>query len=260
MAENLKVKRYSNGDSITNVTDKMGNIDSAKWDHMKKGAYYIYNSRDSVSPNYNGKKIGFLYNWFVTNDPKIIAPTGWHIPTDSDWKELEMFVGMSKEDADKVNWRGTNEGNKLKITNDQGWNKPSNIYEVYGTYESGFSALGGGCVMYNGIFGIPGAYSTGFWWTASAQGDEASTADRGGEAARPGAAEREGRRPGRPDRPPGARGTGGSAKRLARSGQRPGGTPDYSDGGVDAPESCCDFRPGLVDAGVGVCWCLANLL
>jgi uncharacterized protein (TIGR02145 family) len=172
MVENLKVKRYQSGDSILNMTDKKGNIDSSKWKALIMGAYFIYDSRDSISPNYNGKKFGFLYNWYVINNSKRIAPGGWHIPSDDDWKELEKFLGMSKDLTDKVNWRGTNEGNKLKIQ-DGGWSVSSNIYEVWGSNESGFSALGGGCVMYNGILGNPGPYSTGFWWTSSEQTGEA---------------------------------------------------------------------------------------
>ena len=177
MAENLKVKRYRNGDSIRNLTDIKGNIDSAKWNHTITGAYFIYDSRDTTSPNYNGKKFGFLYNWYAISNAGNIAPVGWHIPSDDEWKELEMYVGMDKDDANKVNWRGTDEGNKLKIQyspeKQVSWTKPSDQFKVYGTNESGFSALGGGCVMYNGILGVPGANSTGFWWTASEQGSEA---------------------------------------------------------------------------------------
>ena len=172
MAENLKVKRYFNGDTIHNMTDNKGNIDSSKWKSLFTGGYFIYDGKDSTSPNYNGKKFGFLYNWYVISNAKNIAPAGWHVPRDDEWKELEMFLGMSKDVADLVNWRGTKEGNKLKIQ-DGGWTTSSNVYEVWGNNESGFSALGGGCVMYNGIFGNPGPYFTGFWWTASEQGGEA---------------------------------------------------------------------------------------
>ena len=60
------------------------------------------------------------------------------------------------------------QGNKLKIRGElPGWNQPSEIYQVWGTNESGFTALGGGCAMYNGVWGNPGEYSTGFWWTST---------------------------------------------------------------------------------------------
>jgi uncharacterized protein (TIGR02145 family) len=159
MAENLKVIRYRNGDTIINVGSR---LDSIIWNKTKTGAYYQ-------------GSIGLLYNWYAAGDPRNVAPAGWHVPTDDEWKELEMYLGMSKEEADKVNWRGTDEGNKLKI---QGvgltvWTNPTNKYEVWGTNESGFSAIGDGCVMFNGIMGQPGANYAGFWWTVSEQGNEA---------------------------------------------------------------------------------------
>ena len=165
MAENLKVKRYRNGDSVFYIGVT---LDSAIWNKNKTGAYYIYDSRDTASHNYNGKIFGFLYNWYAISNQKNIAPAGWHVPTDDEWKQLEIYMGMGNDDADKVNWRGTKEGDKLKIQSG-GWTIPTDQYNVWGTNESGFSAIGGGCVMFNGVFGIPGANYEGFWWTASEQ-------------------------------------------------------------------------------------------
>ena len=41
---------------------------------------------------------GYLYNWYVAQDPDNIAP-GWHVPSDEEWKEWEMSLGMSQEEA-----------------------------------------------------------------------------------------------------------------------------------------------------------------
>ena len=41
----------------------------------------------------------------------------WHLPSDDDWKELEIFLGMSPETADEEGNRGTDEGGKLKSLN-----------------------------------------------------------------------------------------------------------------------------------------------
>jgi len=63
---------------------------------------------------------------------------------------------MSQSDADKISWRGSDEGNKLKQMNSSSWTTSNvNIYEVWGNNESGFSALAGSCRMFNGLWGIP---------------------------------------------------------------------------------------------------------
>ena len=51
---------------------------------------------------------------------------GWHVPSDDEWKELEMFLGMSQEQADQWGWRGYEEAVLLK--DDILWDG-SNIYE-----------------------------------------------------------------------------------------------------------------------------------
>ena len=127
MAENLKVTHYRNGDAIPNVT---GDSD---WAVLTTGAYCAYNNNES-----NAEIYGYLYNWHAVDDSRSIAPEGWHVPTDEEWKELEKYLGMSQTDADDSGWRGTYEGSKLKETS--GWYAGGN-----GNNESGFSALAGGC-------------------------------------------------------------------------------------------------------------------
>jgi uncharacterized protein (TIGR02145 family) len=173
MSENLKVKRYRNGDSIPFIGSKPGTnvFDSTKWRvSVNEGAYCILDGKDSTSANFNGKKFGVLYNAYTLNNPKNIAPAGWHVPTDTEWKELEIQLGMSNEESEKVSWRGTNEGNELKIQ--KAWYFPSNKYKIWGSNESGFSALGSSCIMFDGQDANPGITYNGFWWTASEQGAE----------------------------------------------------------------------------------------
>jgi uncharacterized protein (TIGR02145 family) len=44
-----------------------------------------------------------------------ICPCGWHIPTDGEFKKLEIFLGMTQTEANMVNdWRGVEVGTKLK--------------------------------------------------------------------------------------------------------------------------------------------------
>ena len=40
----------------------------------------------------NGAKYGKLYNWYAVNDPRILSPKGWHIPSDAEWTTLENYL------------------------------------------------------------------------------------------------------------------------------------------------------------------------
>ncbi|MBM2817048.1 MAG: hypothetical protein HW421_3810 [Ignavibacteria bacterium] len=153
---NLNVDHYRNGDSLPQVQY------SDEWKNLDSGAWCYYNNDPSL-----GKLYGKLYNWYAVNDPRGLAPVGWHIPTDEEWKEMEMCLGMSQSDADKeYELRGTNEGGKLKTTGTINignglWNTPN----TGATNESGFSGLPGGQRYIDGNF--IGMSSAGVWWTSS---------------------------------------------------------------------------------------------
>jgi len=132
MAENLKVTHYRDGTAITNE------IDDANWGALTTEAYSIYNNNTSNELD----TYGALYNWYAVSDVHNIAPKGWHVPTDDDWKELEMYLGMSHDEADNIDQRGTNEGSKL--AGDAGlWNSGS-LENNSGFGTSSFTALPGG--------------------------------------------------------------------------------------------------------------------
>ena len=82
MKENLNVSKYKNGDVIPEVTDM------ADWDNLTTGAWCYY-ANDTA----NGVTYGKLYNWYAVTDPRGLAPTGWHIPTDQEWTSLTNFLG-----------------------------------------------------------------------------------------------------------------------------------------------------------------------
>ena len=157
MAENLKVTRYRSGVFITELKD------SGDWVSQINGGRCEYSDPNLEAP-------GFLYNWFAISNADIIAPEGWHIPTDDEWKELEKTLGMTQAEADKLTWRGTDQGDKLKSNDQSEWTSFENIFS---TNKSGFTALGGSCRVYNSSWGDPGLKSTGFWWTATTNGDNA---------------------------------------------------------------------------------------
>jgi uncharacterized protein (TIGR02145 family) len=126
MAENLKVSRYRNGDSIPNIKE------ITQWRNLVTGAYCDYNNESANSVTY-----GRLYNWFTLTDSRNIAPTGWHVPTITELKTLDDYLGGS-----------TIAGGKLKETGTIHWNSPN----TGATDESGFSALPAGARFGNGLF------------------------------------------------------------------------------------------------------------
>jgi len=117
------------------------------------GSWTFYGSEE------NGTKYGRLYTW---NAAKEAIPAGWHLPTDNEWKQLEMSLGMSQTDADSNGLRGTNEGEKLKSLKD--WAENGN-----GTDVVGFNALPGGFLTNSGSFFALTWY--GYWWTATESTD-----------------------------------------------------------------------------------------
>ncbi|OVE80425.1 hypothetical protein BVY01_00310 [bacterium I07] len=129
MSENLRITQYRNGDDIPIVTI------NSEWSELSTGARCAYNNDEN-----NLERYGYLYNWYAVNDSRNLAPNGWHVPTDAEWKELEMHLGMSQVAADSTLYRGTDEGGKLKETGTTHWLSPN----IGATNEIGFSALPGG--------------------------------------------------------------------------------------------------------------------
>lgn len=117
MKENLNVTKYRNGDVIPEVTDM------AEWDALTTGAWCYYENDTA-----NGTEYGRLYNWYAVTDPRGLAPTGWHIPTDAEWTGLTTFLG------------GTSAaGIKMRALGDL-WSTSA----VLATNQAGFSAIPGG--------------------------------------------------------------------------------------------------------------------
>jgi len=133
MAENLKTTRYADDSAMINGAGA-GIISG---DYTTK-YYFAYDNNDT-----NVETYGRLYTWAAAMNGSEIersqgaCPNGWHLPSDDEWKELEIFLGMSQTETDTWGWRGTNEGKKLKSTDD--WYNNGN-----GTNEIGFKALPAG--------------------------------------------------------------------------------------------------------------------
>ena len=150
MAKNLVVTHYRDGTPIPKVQDNF------TWVGLSTGAYSIYNDSEIHAERY-----GYDYNWYAVTDIHQIAPEGWHVPTDGEWKELEMYLGMTQSSADVIGPRGNNEGSKLADSAEL-WN--SGALENDSEFGStGFAALPGGFRNhYGAVHTVPG-YSVYFW-------------------------------------------------------------------------------------------------
>ena len=105
MVENLNVDKFRNGDPIPHCKT-IEEWTEAGYEGKPAWCYYENNTE-------KGNIYGKLYNWYAVNDPRRLEPAGWHVPTDEEWKVLEMVLGMSRAEVDGFGPRGTNEGSKL---------------------------------------------------------------------------------------------------------------------------------------------------
>ena len=138
--KNLDVSTYRNGDPIPEVQNP------TTWASLTTGAwtYYIYTGVNGA--NYYGK----LYNWYAVNDPRGLAPLGFHIPSDAEWTTLTNWLG------------GENQaGGKMKETGFSHWLSPN----TGATNSSGFTGLPGGYRDDLGVF--HDIYYYGGWWSSS---------------------------------------------------------------------------------------------
>ncbi|MFA6571574.1 MAG: FISUMP domain-containing protein, partial [Bacteroidota bacterium] len=136
---NLAVTTYRDGSTIPQVTDPTA------WSNLTTGAWCYYNNDPSMGPIY-----GKLYNWYAVNDPRGLAPTGWHVPSEAEWTTLTTYLG-----GESV------AGGKLKETGYTHWQSPN----TGATNESGFSALPGGYRNEGGTFADIGLRDD--WWSST---------------------------------------------------------------------------------------------
>ncbi len=126
MAENLLTTKYNDSTAIPLVTD------ITAWGNLSTPGYCWYNN-DSAT---YAQTYGALYNWYTVNTGNL-CPTGWHVPTDTEWTTLTTYHG-----GESV------AGGKLKETGTTHWDTPN----TGATNETGFTALPGGYRLGNGPF------------------------------------------------------------------------------------------------------------
>jgi uncharacterized protein (TIGR02145 family) len=141
MAENLKTKHYRNGDSIPIV------INGHQWCYLSTGACCDYENIPRFVETF-----GKMYNFFAVADLRGLCPSGWHVPSMTEWLQMVEYVGG--EDV---------AGGKLKEAGIEHWLTPNKG----ATNESGFTALPGGRRDCESIY----MGHIGTWWS-STQSDQ----------------------------------------------------------------------------------------
>lgn len=144
MAENLKTSRLTDGTEIPLITD------GTAWNNLTAEGYCWYNNEAATYKD----QYGALYNGLTVSTGKI-CPTGWHVPSNDDWKTLRDFLGDSLK-----------AGGKLKEAGTGHWLAPNK-----GDNSSGFDALPGGLRYFEGTFATIGTFA-GFWSSDVSDNDE----------------------------------------------------------------------------------------
>ena len=96
-----------------------------------------------------------------------ICPTGWHVPSDAEFCQMETFLDATVNCAN-TGWIGTDVGGKLKETGTSHWTSPN----IGATNVSGFTALPGGLSYFGGGFISLSTYAT-FWSAAESSSSAA---------------------------------------------------------------------------------------
>lgn len=157
MVENLKTTHYNDGKEIPNAND------SSAWADTCTPAYCWYDN-----DVHNKDAYGALYNWYTVNTGRL-CPSGWHVPSDSEWIALGNYLM-----ANGYNYDGTTlmNGYAKALASDTGWYPVPYIECAVGSEDypdkrnsTGFAALPGGIRDIQGKFQRVTYY--GEWWSST---------------------------------------------------------------------------------------------
>jgi uncharacterized protein (TIGR02145 family) len=175
MSENLNVDKFRNGDSIPQAKSEE---EWKKAGESRQPAYCYYENDPA-----NGAKYGKLYNWYAVMDPRGLAPKGWHVPSDAEWRLLTDYLGGVEVAGAKIkSTRGWYEYKDIACSNCASWNQEyrekvpchtcrdtrvggkKKVYRGNGSNISGFSGLPGG-TRQDGLFYSDGQSCD--WWSST---------------------------------------------------------------------------------------------
>lgn len=136
MTNNLDVITFRNGDTISEVENQV------QWAHagINGEPVWCYYKDDPE----NGVNHGKLYNWHAVNDPRGLAPEGYHIPSKEEWELLIENLGGAAAAAPKIKTTNIDDGwkNDRENTNSSGLNVyPSGSRGSSSAFKDKFSGI-----------------------------------------------------------------------------------------------------------------------
>lgn len=99
MQENLRVTKFQNGTNLKQLSNQS--------DWTEKNSFGYYTNVDNAS-------FGYVYNGYTIVADENICPSGWHVPTESEWNKLIDYLGGSSV-----------AGGKMKESSVQYWVAPN---------------------------------------------------------------------------------------------------------------------------------------
>ena len=162
-AENLRAAYFQNGELIPQ------NLTHDEWTSSAEPACAIYGEQDSpcqeeltngpycALPDVSLTDFGRLYRGTAVMDNRGLCPTGWSVPSDSEFLELEMYAGLEEVEAGNTGWRGDGVATVLK--SNSGWHEAGN-----GVNSLSFDSRPAG---YRGGSGHRNAGGLSYFWTSS---------------------------------------------------------------------------------------------
>lgn len=154
MSVNLSTSKYRNGEPIRQIEN------ASQWSFIKEGAWTYYENDEDHDV------FGRMYNWLAVQDPRGICPTGWRVPSDEDWSDLQgelgVNAGLRLMKTDKSLFKKTMD-HLAKIPYAEEW------FGLEREEPLGFDALAGGYRASDGSF--YNIEKNTFFWSSTPDGD-----------------------------------------------------------------------------------------
>lgn len=107
MTANLRTTRYSDGGPIKEVTGDRA------WTRLQTAAWCNYKNEHQYD-SLQGKR----YNGYAAAMPRI-CPNGWHVPSETEWQQLEITLGMTADQTEQLDDARERGNNKTWFGNSQ---------------------------------------------------------------------------------------------------------------------------------------------